>query len=770
MKNVLVIAPFSLKQNILNDYRKDNPFIDVKCVSKEELLNDKFGHYIKDSIAYVMLKFNCSYEKARTLLKYARLINKDSKDNKVHELYELKNDLIDNGFLVLNPYYSELLKNKEIIVQGYSKLDRELTLLLEGNDATYIVNPLRNCGGAIEKFPNLDEEILYMLNNIADLISQGIEPKDIYILCNDELANYYIEKYARTFGFDVNFEKGISFYSTTLVNDFIAKYKELDNLGDTLEWLFNVDSSFVGETIDLIKENIIPSLNKDQQLDYLIGEFKKHELSPIRYKNAVSQITSMVNKKNAHVFVPCFVQGSYPVVYKDNEYLSDKQLQEQGLNTSFIKGSMIDDIMLSMFSSDCSFYFSYSNHSYSSNYYASPWIKKLNLVEIKPVLPKVFYSANFSFYLYGKSKDELEVYSKTTPEYLSLKGIFDTALFRYKDYKNQYNGADVYDATTYLTHSYSSMKMYYECPFKYYLTYGLGLDKFIGNFNSNKGNVAHEVFSKMFDQDFDFEDAFGLAMYKYEWSAKEKVFLEGFKEQIKLAVEASLNHYNNHMNKLAVLTEEDLSFQMTHFTKIRGIADKIIVLKNDELVVVDYKTGSEGFDFSYLEKGYSMQLPTYSYLIHNNERLKEFDVVGLYINHVCSSNSSETKVKKDEIIPNYLKLDGVTINEMSSINNIDDTLVNGSSSAFLGGIYMQSSGLKSNRHVVTREELARYESIVSSLYGVGDFNIRQNKFEINPMYLDKQTNACERCPFKDICFNHKRIINKLKDSEEEEVE
>ena len=119
MKSTLIVCPHGYKNRLLSEYRKE-PFIDVKTVTKEELLNDKFGHYSKKAISYLMTSNNYSYELARTMLKYARFVFVDDSNPKLHELYEINKDLKEKKLLIDNPYYSNLFNNKEVHVYGYS--------------------------------------------------------------------------------------------------------------------------------------------------------------------------------------------------------------------------------------------------------------------------------------------------------------------------------------------------------------------------------------------------------------------------------------------------------------------------------------------------------------------------------------------------------------------------------------------------------------------------------------------------------------------------
>ena len=247
--NKLIVCPFSMQKHLLNLYRKNDVFSNVKAISKEELLNHKYGHYSSKTVAYVMIKENCTYENARTLLKYARYVLTDSDNEKIHHLYSLRNDLIKEGLLTLNPYFKNLFNNKEIHVYGYSQKDKELLNCLEEIPAEFHLNPLQSCGGTLEKHKTLDDEVLYMLNSIARLIDDGFDINDIYIYSQDPLVNYYIEKNHDSFGFKVNFMDGWDLFSMGIVSDFLNDYKLNKDIEMSINHLKEINSSYTDSLV-----------------------------------------------------------------------------------------------------------------------------------------------------------------------------------------------------------------------------------------------------------------------------------------------------------------------------------------------------------------------------------------------------------------------------------------------------------------------------------------------------------------------------------------
>ena len=91
----LIIAPNNMHHDILLKYRQDNPFNDVKILSKESLIGEWKGRAEKSAINYLMKKHDYSYDHARMILPFLPFINE-----KMGELYLIKNELIDKMYQI----------------------------------------------------------------------------------------------------------------------------------------------------------------------------------------------------------------------------------------------------------------------------------------------------------------------------------------------------------------------------------------------------------------------------------------------------------------------------------------------------------------------------------------------------------------------------------------------------------------------------------------------------------------------------------------------
>ena len=277
------------------------------------------------------------------------------------------------------------------------------------------------------------------------------------------------------------------------------------------------------------------------------------------------------------------------------------------------------------------------------------------------------------------------------------------------------------------------------------------LDPFEGNYASNKGKIAHTVLEHLFKADFDFEKEFDTEMSKYEWTNREKFLLKPFKSQLKMACDSILRHNNDFMNAHQIYTEKNLKVQIEPNAYITGFIDKLIVIEDKYLFVIDYKTGSETFDASLMEFGFSLQLPTYAYLLQNTDEFKNCEVSGLYINAI-SDSSLKVTIKDDEMIPSYLKLNGITVDDKEVASKFDNT-INDGNAKFIGSYTFKKDGSFNDKaKIATKDEINEFAELTKTLYMDANFKIRSNEFSIAPKVLGTKIDACKNCPFRDICY------------------
>ena len=333
----IVIAPYVFHKGLISFYQQKDPFYDVKLISKEDIFSELFGQIGTEEIAHLLMDEEVDINKIKQMHRYIPFANNDSNNPKVHFLYKYNKELKDKGFLEENPYFSNLLNGKEIEIIGYSKDDEELNNVLKRLGFSYKFNYEfdKYNSHTVIKYKNLLLETLDLLNNIADQIKKGKNPNNIYVYTNNKDILSYLRQFHNSFNIPINFSDSISFSDTNNGKSLIKFIDTSNNIDEVKDWIINeINNDFKDDLLRLVKNSEYDFLSYCKQkelLKYLIEGFK---IRPERYDTAIKVISKPIYIENAVIFVPGFVQGAFPTVYKDNEYIADKEKEILGLNNS----------------------------------------------------------------------------------------------------------------------------------------------------------------------------------------------------------------------------------------------------------------------------------------------------------------------------------------------------------------------------------------------------------------------------------------------------
>lgn len=744
----IIVAPRQMHKSLLINLREGSFFVNPKIITKEELLNKYYGKVTKEGLYLLFKNHDIIYDNLMQLVLYIPRANESCKRNKNLYLYKLKKEVEEQGFLEKDEFFEQFIKDKEFQIYGYSKEDNELLSLLEKYNCNYEFKSftLGNKALSINNFPLIEDEIFYMLNSISDLLKNCVSPNDIYIYASNENSLYYISKYYQSFGFKINFPNSEALYSQEIVSNFLKIAKENKTFDKAFESLPDDEESKL--IVNALVEACFPDLEFEKKFDYVCSLLKSRKLQNIRYENAVNIIDSPIFDENKYIFIPEFAQNIYPKSYKDSGYISDADKEELNTLTSLDECRIEDNISRDFLLSNNFFILSRASASFSEKYFASPFVKSLKITEnnIKDI-PDKLYSTKYGAYRLGIDEDKKLYFLQYSKCLESLNEQID---INYRNYKNDYTDAQAFETGKKLKLSYSSAKAYFECPFSYYLNHVLDIQIQEDLFGARLGKLAHSVFEKQFNENFDFETTFENARQEFEWKPGENLLVDRLKNDIKAASDASILYFNAYAKNAEVMTEERLEAHLTDDTDLIGVADKIIKLDDTDVIVIDYKTNNESFERSKISYGLSLQLPTYAYLLNKNEKFHNLHIAGLYINNVINSKFKCEKADED-IIDSYLKLNGITVANMESALKIDNSLINGKS-FFIKGLALKNGEFsKKSSSLVGDDELKQLQDVTLEKYLEADAGIRKNQFDIAPLFLTAE-GPCKFCKHKDICF------------------
>jgi ATP-dependent helicase/DNAse subunit B len=314
--------------------------------------------------------------------------------------------------------------------------------------------------------------------------------------------------------------------------------------------------------------------------------------------------------------------------------------------------------------------------------------------------------------------------------------------------------------------SYSALKDYYACSFKYFVGRVLKVKPMDQDeFYMHLGTFAHEVFETMGTDLSQFDLVFDQVLKNQKsLSAKELMLFAHLRKQLLRVCEFNFKHLQA-MNNPSVDTEKELVYHHDKNTSLIGYIDKITMVRDDQgreyLTVVDYKSGAESFDEQLLPFGWSLQLPIYALMLQEHPSFKGKEILGLFIQHIIETSMDPKTIEIDgNEYPKSLQLDGIAIADRSQLQWFDDTIRDGNSQ-FLQGVSIVKSGeFRKTNHVKSKETMAAYATLAKQKIEQASQGIRQQVYAINPKRI-KGKSSCDYCPFLDTCFRKPRDVEAI---------
>ncbi len=731
LNNSLIIS--NNKKEIL-EIRKNNPSLNFKIINKKELFSNLFFHY--DAKANLFL-----YRKGILLDNTDEILNnlyflRPNINSKIDNLILIKKELENNNLLLKEDFYQVYLKNKKIILYDLD-LDSELnTVFNQLNIKPIIINKDLNLDKNVYEFNNFDEEIRFIFEQIAFLIEKNIPLNKIKILTNNDLYISNLKKYENYFSYKFNFPNEEKIIHSNDIKLFKSIFSST-NLDETLTQIetriidydaFNKMLRKILEVKSYIKENEI-----EDYIDYIT---KKIKISSIKYENGIDVVSSLDNLENdIYLLIPGFILNQYPKIIKDEDYLSDKEKICLNMITSNQKQLFQENDFIRSLNKFQNTIISYCLKNDKEEYYPSLLIEKYNL--------KIIKNYNFSNYVY--SKDYYNYFNATVlDEYNNFSFIspylnnIDPKEIQYKTYTNQFSKINNFILPN-MKLSYTSLKTYFECGFKFYLSRILKIDEFEETLSTKLGTIMHkylELIAK--NKKIEFEELLSL----YSLSNKEKIIISALKNQIILEEDNLTTLFNSTCLKNINAEDKSYSYSLNHNFILEGKID-LILSNNNHYIIIDYKTNdSENFSPDLIKYGFSLQLPIYYLLTKKGS--SDFinkEISGLYINTILSKNYFKNDFK-------YLLLNGLTFNDNFELIQGDQELIK-----------------KQNRKYISydNEEFKNNIETTSKIIDEACNQINDGNFKINPKKIQNKVDSCKYCKYKDICYMTYKDIVYLKD-------
>ncbi len=755
------------KDSIINNRKLGNN----KVYSLKEFMNNYYFSYDLKTIYYVMNKYNVIYDIAKIYLDNLIYIeDKNYSSTKLNFLKNLKKDLLDNNLLYENKLFKDFIKDKKILFYNIGEckeiekikekvdiLDKKIT------DNIHIVNELYS----------IEDEVLFVINNICELINNGVDVNNIYLVNLDSEYRKVIRRLFPMYNIKYSLDSDESIYGTYIVSKFLELYSNnMEEVLASLEEYVNSeeDTDIYNEVVRIVNKFIV----FDDMLsvkNMLITDLKNTKIPGKVIGNSVKEgkIDDEYSDTD-YVFLLGFNQGIIPRIYKDESYLSDKERKELDISLTVDKNKYSKEKTINSIRGIKNLTITYKLFSNGEEYKISSINEELGY-EVEIINENNYtYSNKYNKIYLASLLDEYYKYGTESKDLYLLDKHYDD--INYNMYDNKYTGIDKKLLKEYLDNkivlSYTGLDKYYRCPFSYYVGNILKLNIYEETFYQVIGTLFHAVLEKCLDSDFDTIWNEEINNIDHEFTIKEEFFLNKLKKELEFVVETikyqeTLTDLHNelHEEKIYTSISGDMSITFT------GIIDKIKYKEidgNSIVAIIDYKTGNTSLDLTSIYYGIGMQLPIYLYLVKNSNKLSNIKVAGFYIQKILNTeiSNNEGKDYENEKRKN-LMLQGFSTSDINLLGYLDNSYED---SNYIKSMKVKKDGsFSSYSKVLSNEEMDKIEKIVVDKINDGAKDITRAIFDIAPKRIEKSNMGCSFCKFRDICYRKNEDIVDLEKKE-----
>ncbi|MCI6329522.1 MAG: PD-(D/E)XK nuclease family protein [Erysipelotrichaceae bacterium] len=753
MKNIIVICPNQTSRILMKKYRQSDVFSNVKFYSRETFLKKCTYRYDLEAVKYLIKNYDLSLKIAKQYLR--NIIYLKDYDESIHlpfkYLFDIKQELIDNNLLIEDTLFKYQMNNAHIDIAYYSKNDPVIAFCLKNHKDYSFIDVLKDNDyvSTYNVFENNDDELYFVINKIEDLLKhQGVKPNKIRLFNFVEDDEIIIDRFRDNYHFNIDnaFEKNIA--SINQSKNILSNY---DGTLDSLINNINFDEDGAFDLSSCIESFYIEGLSKDKQISVYKDAFKTVLRTPIKHKDALKVINDPFVDKDEYLFILNYAQGKFPTFKKDDAFLSDDEKKILNIPISEEINDAISDYYKNALRGDGHIVLCYINHDFSAKYSPSFFVDALKQKEIYAPTIETIYSQKEANIKCAKLLDVKTKYHRIDPYLESLEKLADIS---YGNYDSQINNLDLYNDKSKLELSYSQIKVFVECQYKYYLDYILNIDPKDENINLVLGNLFHKMLENKqkyasFDENYDAN----YQNYINKLSEIEKIFLKRMIEEFRYSYQYIESHDKNVKNRWED-NEYEVSIPLGN-TLIKGKIDKIMESDSQYLSIIDYKLSSEKFNENeFNEYSRSSQLPIYSYFVKNDKYFKDKEVINLLISPLVVSDNKKLSFKDNENRDKMRQLIGISLNEKNKLETFSDDF------SYYGSISVTKKGDFTKRSAVySKVKIDEFADKAEQLIKTVDKKVRTNEFIINPKYKSSFDNSCKFCHYHDICFkNFKQYV------------
>lgn len=767
--NSILIIPDNIKNKVLEYIDQNNILKNIKIMNFNELKKGLFFDYNNKTIDYIMTNYKINYSVAKNYINDLYYLDEVNSNNaKIKFLIDLKKDLEDNNLLIKDSLFLNLLKSKDYIyVYGFDYINKfNKYMLSKLENVTIIPKKDFDYKHQVYEFENINDEISYVVENIANLINNGVSLNKIYIANYSEEYYFSIHTIFKLFNIPYYIESQNSLYDTAFGKYFLNNLnKDITVLLEEMKEKFDITNNQVNNVCFNKLFNLLNTYywcdDIKQKKDLITYEMMNTIIPTEHLKNEIrtTNILDNVFNDDEFVFLIGFNLGSIPILKKDEDYIND-DIKPYYLETSSEYNKLIKEQYMKAFKNIKNLVITYKNNSNFNSYSKSFLIDNDYLKIVKKIYDISNYSDDLNKLNLAKKIDSLIKFNENNEELAILNNNYESL---YNTYTNDFTGIDekklLNKINDNLAFSATNIKNYYECPFKFYLNSVLKINEYETTLAQFIGDIFHYVLENTMDIKEDKVDEYFMNYFnkykdKIELTNKNTFFISHLQKELHFVVNTikkQYGHSKHNVEKHELKLDYPINYKIK--TKLTGKIDKVLMLDNNALII-DYKTYNQPFDRDLIDFGIEIQLPFYLYLLKSV--MPNINVAGVYLQHILNLNSKyEPNKDLTKELENNLKLDGITFNNLSLISIFDDSY---EKSEVIKGLKIKADGSVSKTKNIFDDDKMLLET-TKNLINECISSVCNGNFKIYPIKIENKKDGCKYCDYKDICFVKNKDFN-----------
>lgn len=265
------------------------------------------------------------------------------------------------------------------------------------------------------------------------------------------------------------------------------------------------DLGIKNEIITILNEIISLEEDDNLKLNLLISAAKKKKIKTSIYQEGIT-IVNHEYRGNDDVFVLGFSLGSYPIIHKDTDLLTDEEKKMCSMNTSYEENLIEEENLISFITKNPHIHISKIKNEgkdLGTTFFDSLLIDKLKMTKVDTSINNSLYSETIGKIIAAKAYDLKRNYNINS-SYLDAYSKDDIAYLSY-DHSFKFSNKFINDFN--IKVSYTSINEYNSCPFKYFVNrILLKNNSFEETFEMKVGNLFHKILEDSLKKDISLDD------------------------------------------------------------------------------------------------------------------------------------------------------------------------------------------------------------------------------------------------------------------------